>query len=116
MPVPGQQIGLALQHQRGVLGAQFSRDESHILTWSADTAHVWLLNADLDFPAEQVELWIQAVTASEYDFVTRQVRTIEPERWRNIRERYENIAADHLKTCKYPDANQWLLLQNQPTR
>ena len=56
------------------------------------------------------------MTGSEYDFVTLQVRTIEPERWRHIREHYENIAADHLKTCKYPDANQWLLLQNQPTR
>jgi hypothetical protein len=45
---------------------------SRILTWSWDhTARVWPFNADLDFPAEHVELWIQAVAGSEYDFVTR---------------------------------------------
>ncbi len=65
-------IGPALQHQGRVHGALFSRDENRILTWSTDdTARVSLLNADLDFPAEHFELWIQAVTGTEYDFVTR---------------------------------------------
>jgi WD40 repeat protein len=49
----GQQIGPALQHQDLVSGAQLSRDDGRILTSSWDkTARVWLLNADLDFPAE----------------------------------------------------------------
>jgi hypothetical protein len=110
----GQQIGPALHHQGAINGAQFSRDEGRILTWSADnTARAWLLNADLDFPAEHVELWIKAVTGSEYDFVTRRVKSLDPERWRLIREHYEEIAVDHAKTCKYPDANHWISLSNE---
>jgi hypothetical protein len=106
----GQQIGPAVQHEDMVDG-----DESRILTWSTDgTARVWLLAADLDFPADQIELRIQAVTGSDYDFVARQAKTLDPERWRLIRERYEKIAADHAKSCRYPDANQWLRLQNEP--
>ena len=85
-----------------VNGAQFSRDESRILIWSRDyTARVWLLDADIDFPAEDVELWIQAVTGTDYDFVTHQLRPIDPERRRLIREQYEKVAADHAKVCKY---------------
>jgi len=81
----------------GFNGAQFSRD-----IWSQDyTARVWLLDADIDFPAEDVELWIQAVTGTDYDFVTHQLRPIDPERRRLIREQYEKIAADHAKVCKY---------------
>lgn len=108
-------ISPALQHQGWVHGAQFSRGENRILTWSTDdTARVSLLNADLDFPAEHVELWIQAVTGTEYDFVTRQVKTLDQKRWHLIREDYEKIAADHAKCCKYRAANQWLRLQNEP--
>jgi hypothetical protein len=59
---------------------------------------------------------MQAVTGGEYDFVTRQVKTLEPERWRLIQERYEKNAADHAKACKYADANQWLILQNEQGR
>jgi hypothetical protein len=99
-----------------VEGAQFSRDESRILTWGWMTVRVWPLNADFDFPAEYISLWIQAVTGSEYDFVTRQVKPLAPERWRHIREHYEKIAAEHAKTCKYPDANQWLREQKEPRR
>lgn len=53
--------GPALQGQDRVNGAQFSRDESRILTWSNDsTARICLLNADLDVPAEHVELGLPA--------------------------------------------------------
>ena len=110
-------IGPAFQHQDVVEGAQFSRDESRILTWSVDnTARLWLLDADVDFPAEHIELWIQAVTGSEYDLVTHQARTLDPERWHVIREHYEKIAADHAKTCEYPHANQWLSLRKEVDR
>jgi hypothetical protein len=62
----------------------------------------------MDFPAEFVQLWIQAVTGSEYDFVSRQVKTLDTERWHKIRQRYEQIASQHAKVCRYPDANYWL--------
>jgi hypothetical protein len=48
--------------------------------------------------------------------ITRQVKTLDGERWHRIREEYEKIAADHAETCKYPAANQWLRLQNEPGR
>jgi hypothetical protein len=67
-------------------------------------------------PLEHVELWIHAVTGTEYDFVTRQVKTLEPERWHVMKEHYEKIAVEHAKICKYPDANQWLHLQGEPGR
>jgi hypothetical protein len=104
-------------HQGRVSGAQFSRDESRILTWSADnTARLWLLDTDLDFSSASVQLWIQAVTGSEYDFVERRVKTIDPDRWRELRQRYRQIAAEHAKTCKYPDANHWIHYEQQPNR
>lgn len=95
----------------------FSRNESLVLSWSEDyAARVWVSNADLDFPARYFPLWIQAVTGTEYDVVTCEVKTLDPERWRLIRGRYETVAADHSKTCKYSDANQWLRLQNPQRR
>ena len=110
----GQPIGPALQHQWPVYGAQFNRDESRILTWSeGGTAHVWPLNVDFDFPAQYVELWMSAMTGSELDLVTQEVKTLGPDRWREIRRRYEAFAADHAKTCKYPDANEWLREQKE---
>jgi hypothetical protein len=81
---------------------------------AVNTARVWLLNADLDFPADQVRLLIQAATGTDYDILTRQVKTLDPARWREIRNRSEQIAAQHAKTCNYPDANQWLQLHNLP--
>ena len=103
-------MGPALQHQSSVRGAQFRRDESRILTWSYDnTARLWDLNADLDFPAEYLQLWLQAVTATEYDFVTRQIKTMEPARWNAVRQHYEQIATEHARVCQYPRANHWLL-------
>ena len=114
---PAPVVRQMIMHQGPVRGAQFSRDESRILTWSDDnTARVWLLDADLDFPAEDVQLWIQAVTATEYDFVTRQVKPIEPDRWRQLKRRDEQIAAEHARVCKYRDANHWLRFHGQPGR
>jgi WD40 repeat protein len=110
----GRQIGPALQHRDTVNGAQFNRDESRILTWSDDkTARVWLLNADLDFPAGAIDLWVEAMTGSEMDLVTQEVKTLDPTGWHEIRRRYEAIAADHAKNCKYPDANEWLREQKE---
>ena len=110
----GQQIGPALQHQGIVNGALFNRDESRILSWSDDgTVYVWLLNTDLDFPPDYLELWIQTATGTEYDLGASQSRTLDPQRWHLIRQRYEEIASKHATICQYPDANQWLREQNE---
>ena len=46
----------------------------------------------------------------------REVKTLGPERWHLIQGRYEKIAADHAKSCKYPDATPWLRLRNESGR
>jgi WD40 repeat protein len=105
----GQQLGPTLQHQGPVSGAQFSRDESRILTWGYDkTVRLWPLNIDLDFPAEYVPEWLQAMTASQFDLVTRQLTVLSTESWRKVLAGYERIAAEHAKNCRYPEFNLWL--------
>jgi hypothetical protein len=109
------------EHNGGVKGAVFNRDESRILTWSDDgTARVWPLNVDFDFPADAVERWVETITGFEYDFVVQQAKGLDSPRWRSIRQQYEKIASDHAKTCKYPEVNQWLVQSNgvapHPTR
>ncbi len=93
---------------------RFSRDESRILPWGWDNMGcIWLLNADLDFPADALELLIQAFTGSEYDFVAEQVKMLDTQRWHSIRERYKRMASEHAKICKYPEANRWLQERNE---
>jgi hypothetical protein len=78
------------------------------LTWGPDkVAKLWALDADLDFPAEHLALWVQAVTGSEYDLTTAEVRAMYTERWRKVRAEYDKIAAEHARTCKYPEFNHW---------
>ena len=109
----GQALGPALQHQGAVLGAHFSRGESSVLTWSSDkTARVRPLAVDLDFPSKHVKLWLQAVTASEFDLVSRQFKLLSRERSLQARQLYEKVAADHAKRCAYPEFNQWILQRN----
>ena len=111
----GQALGPVLLHGNAVRGAQLSRDESRVLTWSSDgTARVWILPIDMDFPAEHVRLALQTLTATDFDFVTRQVRILSPAEWQLTRNRYEQIAAEHAKTCKYREFNEWL--QRQPKK
>ena len=105
----GQALGQPFQHEGPVNGALFNWDGSRILTWDeAGTARLWFLDADLDFPPEHFQLWIQAMTATEMDPVTHEVKPIEPARWRKIKAQYDEVAAKHAKVCKYRDANNWL--------
>jgi hypothetical protein len=83
--------------------------------WSADaTAGLWDLSTDLDFPPDEVEPWIQAVTGAELNLESHQLVNIEPERWRRIKAEYDRIAQAHAQVCKYRSANQWLLFHKQP--
>jgi len=110
----GSQLGPSFKHDGYVRGAVFTKDESRILTWSADnTARLWDITVDLDFPADQVKNWVRTVTGTELDVDSRQLRNIEPERWRRMKADYERVAAAHARVCKYPRANQWLLFHPQ---
>ena len=112
----GNQIGPPLRHEGPVNGAMFSKDETRILTWITGAAWLWDVSADLDLPADAVKTFIAAVTGTELNVDTRQVETIEPARWRQIRGEYERTAAAHARVCKYPQANQWLALHPDARR
>ena len=105
----GKEIGQPLLHKARIIGAHWSRDGNRVLTWSADgTARVWTLSMDLDFPSESVSLWLQALTGTEFDLVTRQVNKLSKEAWAETRRRYDRVAEAHAKTCHYREFNDWL--------
>ncbi|MCP4660667.1 MAG: hypothetical protein GY856_35145 [bacterium] len=79
-----------------------------MLTWSWDnTARLWDVGADLDFPADSVVLQVRAVTGTEFIPLTREIRVIEPGRWRKIKSDWERMARSHYKVCRYPRYNLW---------
>jgi len=110
----GNQLGPALKHEGAVFSAAFEKDESRILTWSKDNpAKLWDIAVDLDFPADQIKNWVRTVTGTELDVDSRQLKNIEPERWRRMKADYERVAFAHARVCKYRRANQWLLFHPQ---
>jgi WD40 repeat protein len=113
----GQKLGPALKHDGRVKGAVFNHDESRILTWSEDhTTEVWFLDADLDFPANSVELWIDVSTATEFNPISYEITAIPPDHFAEMQRKYEEVASNHAKICKYRDANRWLRIHTEEKR
>jgi WD40 repeat protein len=64
----GQKLGPPVEHKESIEAAAFNPNESLILTKTFyGPVQFWLIDADLDFPADAVELWIEASTATEFD-------------------------------------------------
>ena len=53
-------------------------------------------------------LWLQALTGTEFDLVTRQVNNLSKEAWAETRRRYDRLAETHARTCQYREFNDWL--------
>jgi WD40 repeat protein len=104
----GQQLGPALLHSKPVNGAVFSRDESRILTWSADgTARSWDISYDADFPKNIFRLQTLTLTGIELNPATREIKCLEKDKWEELAKEYFEAAANHYKTCRYPEYNLW---------
>lgn len=122
----GEQNGASLQHDlvQGenceIVGAIYNDNLTRILTWSSDsTARYWETpghspnnspdteGADLDFPADAYQLQIMALTGTRLDTLQHTVRSLEITTWDSLRTRYERIARDHSKNCRYPGHNLW---------
>ena len=105
----GMQIGQSMKHDREVLGAMFDQAEQRILTWSNDgTARLWDIGLDLDFPAKDYEIELQALTGTSFNVLTKAIEAIDdPLRWRQIREEYLQLARKHYQDCQYPRANRF---------
>lgn len=102
----GKPIGPSMTHDREVEGAVFNRDEAKILTWSDDnTARLWDIGVDYDFPVDLLKLQIAALTGTEFDPASGEIKVIEPERWEKMKARYLEKASHHYKSCQYKNAN-----------
>jgi len=100
---------LMLQHQGSVWGAQFSRDESRILTWSSDnTARVWQISGDVDFPKDKTVLQIEALNGTKFNPITRVLEIMPAHEFNDTKEKYLQIAREHARTCQYPRQNIYL--------
>ena len=89
----------------------FNADETRILTWSgfpfggSGTARLWDIGVDWDYPNDKIKLQIMALTGTKFNTTTMEIEVIEPDEWRKIKKEYMEFAAEHYKTCKYPQAN-----------
>ncbi len=95
-----------MKHDGPVIGAQFNRNESLVLTWSEDgTARLWdYTSADYDFPKKYLPLLVEVATGTIIDEYGN-VSALGSKEWSERKKRYAKIAEEHLKTCRYRDAN-----------
>jgi len=102
----GKPIGQKMVHKDWVWGATFNADETRILTYSDDgTARLWDIDVDWDYPIDKIKLQVKALTGTKFNTTTMGIEVIEPDEWRKIKMEYMEFAAEHYKTCKYPNAN-----------
>ena len=97
-----------MKHDGDVNGALFNHDETRILSWSDDkTVRLWNIAADYDFPNEHLPLLVNVMTVTQmddYGYVT----ALNKAEWEKQKKEYIKIAKEHLKTCKYKEANLYL--------
>jgi WD40 repeat protein/Tfp pilus assembly protein PilN len=99
-------IGPPMVHNESVTEAAFNTQETRILTQSKDgTAKLWDTGVDVDFPTDKIKLQILALTGTELDAETRQVKFIQLEEWEKVKKEYMDFAREHYRKCKYPYAN-----------
>jgi hypothetical protein len=68
---------------------------------------MWDIGVDLDFPQDKFGLQVMALTGTEYIPITKEIKIIEQQRWRELKERYFQFARQHYKVCGYPRYNLW---------
>ena len=101
----GTPVGPPFRHEDDVLGAAWNHDESRLLTWSDDqTAREWNTRADVDFPQQDLPLSVEVMTGTTMDEAGN-VAVLSPDEWERRRRSYVDIAARHLRTCRYPSEN-----------
>ena len=97
-----------MKHEKSVYGALFSKDESRILTWSADgTARLWDIGTDYDFPNEHLPLLLEVATGTIMDDYGN-ISVLSKEDWETKKMEYITIAENHLTDCKYKKYNLYL--------
>ena len=83
-----------------MLGAQFSRDESHILTWGEDgRVRWWDVTIDDAWPRESLVLRLEVRTKTRLDQVG-QVKPLPYREWLDRKRQYDQIQSDGLQPKK----------------
>jgi WD40 repeat protein len=108
--VDGSPADRPMQHAAALTEAKFSPDGGAVLTWTEDDGHVpaahrWDIGADYDFPREQWTLLVEVATGTAADQESGIERSLSAADWKKKRADYIRVAEDHLKTCKYQQAN-----------
>lgn len=65
---------------------------------------LWNIGIDYDFPREYLPLLVEVRTGTRMDEYGN-IFVLSGEEWEAKRKEYVRIAENHLKTCKYKDAN-----------
>jgi len=104
--VDGSPAAAPMRHTGNLLKAVFSREGAEILTWTEDgLARRWDIGADYDFPRQRWPLLVEVATGVTVDPESGVERVLPASDWRRKKNQYIKVAEDHLKTCKYPQAN-----------
>jgi len=108
--VDGSPAAPPMRHEGRLLKADFSPEGDAVLTGTEDDAHPraawrWEIGADYDFPRQQWTLLVEVATGATVDPKSGIERALSAGDWKNKRDEYVKVAEDHLKTCKYPQAN-----------
>ena len=97
-----------MRHKNMGIGAIFSSDGTKILTWGDyNSAQLWHLDVDYDFPPEHLPLFVEVATGTAVDDYDN-FRFLNSQEWEERRKKYIKIAEEHLKTCKYKHVNVYL--------
>ncbi|MCP4149128.1 MAG: hypothetical protein GY757_15385, partial [bacterium] len=86
-----------LQHE-GPTGSAKLNTASPLQKWDFD-------GVDYDFPIDKIKLRVMVLTGTKLNALSREVGTIEPQHWHELKKQYLKFAREHYKTCKYPQAN-----------
>ncbi|VFN00129.1 MAG: hypothetical protein BECKG1743D_GA0114223_104972 [Candidatus Kentron sp. G] len=95
-----------MDHDGYVHDAAFSTDASRILTWSGNTAHLWDLSVDYDFPLEHLSLQVEVMTGTTMNDHGA-VSALSAQEWKRKKQLYDRIAKNHAAKCRYK-ANRYL--------
>lgn len=109
----GEPLSAPMAHEGMIIGVEVNDDEQRILTWSKDgTARIWDIKTDFDFPHEYLELRLQIKTRRKISDMG-DIEDLTDSEWQVQWQEYESIARAHLKKCRYPLANWYLIRQMQ---
>ncbi|HKH49977.1 MAG TPA: hypothetical protein VKM72_35430 [Thermoanaerobaculia bacterium] len=105
--VDGTPVIPPMRSESSLIRASFSPDKAEVVTESLDsTVQSWDIGADYDFPRKDWPLLIEVATGATVE--NGMERPLSPKEWKDKKADYIKVAAEHVRTCKYQNANLYL--------